>query len=433
MHPTLAVAPPAASLPDRHAAPARGVSGRGQPLPPAVNSDMSARFGVDFSQVQVHADDWAARSAQSVGAAAYAFGRHVVFAAGHYAPESAAGRRLLAHELAHVVQQARGGAAGGAESRADAAAAQALSDRGGVSLDALGGAPVSLQAQPDPSRAAGPEALAEISQSTTTLSEFALNSAALTAAHLEKIKTLAWGIRMHLGLRVSANATIHITGHTDTSGGEELNAALGQKRAEAVQAALREALTAEGVTDAQIVALDADSAGESHPAIPTGDGVRNASNRRVDVQLGIGHAPPQVVPAPQPKPDLTVKPGPDGGPPPRPGPFRDPKETELWETFQEATRRIEQTAPPASKQQSVTDVLKEKAQDFVEPLIKRMPKFTQGPLRSGIKAAIDKGSEAGCDRAIDASGVTGIEAEALKAACRATLHAKRGGSEPTTP
>ena len=78
-------------------------------------------------------------------------------------------------------------------------------------------------------------------------------------------------------------------------------------------------------------------------------------------------------------------------------------------------------------------MLKGKALDFVEPLIKRLPKFTQGPLRSGIKAAIDKGSEAACDSAIDASGVTGIEAEALKAACRATLNAKPGGSGTTTP
>lgn len=431
MRPPLSPVPAGRRPPDRSTAPARVVAGPGQALHPAVSGEMSHRFGVDFSAVRVHADDAAAQSARSVGAAAYALGSHLVFGAGNYAPQSASGRQLLAHELAHVVQQSRGGSALDAELRADAAAAQALGGTNGVSLDALGGAPVSLQAQPDPSLAAGPEALAEISQTTTTLSDFALNSATLTAAHQEKIKTLAWSIKMHLGIRVNANATLHVTGHTDTSGGESLNQALGQKRAEAVQAALREALTAEGVTDAQIVALDAASAGESRPLVPTGDGVKNATNRRVEVQLGIGQAPPPQVPATQPKINLNVVPGIDGGPPPRPGPIRDPKESKLWEDMEANQRKIDETAHLVPKPKSVTDVLKGKALDIVEPLIKRMPKFTQGPLRSAIEAAIDKGSEAACESAIDASGATGETAEGLKTACKAALKLKSGGGGKT--
>src|SRR5262249_22069295 len=64
-----------------------------------------ARFGHSFSQVRVHTGDRATASARSVDAAAYTVGRDVVFGAGRYAPGTAEGKSLLAHELAHVVQQ----------------------------------------------------------------------------------------------------------------------------------------------------------------------------------------------------------------------------------------------------------------------------------------------------------------------------------------
>jgi hypothetical protein len=63
------------------------------------------RFGHDFSAVRIHADARAGDSARAVSALAYSVGRHVVFGHGRYAPETASGRRLLAHELAHVVEQ----------------------------------------------------------------------------------------------------------------------------------------------------------------------------------------------------------------------------------------------------------------------------------------------------------------------------------------
>jgi hypothetical protein len=77
----------------------------GRPLGPAARAFFEPRFGQDFSGVRVHTDPRAAASAEAVGALAYTVGRHVVFGAGQYAPGTAAGRRLLAHELAHVVQQ----------------------------------------------------------------------------------------------------------------------------------------------------------------------------------------------------------------------------------------------------------------------------------------------------------------------------------------
>ena len=77
----------------------------GRPLDPATHEFMGPRFGADFGDVRIHTDASAARSAASVGARAYTVGRSIVFGAGHYDPAGHAGRRLLAHELAHVVQQ----------------------------------------------------------------------------------------------------------------------------------------------------------------------------------------------------------------------------------------------------------------------------------------------------------------------------------------
>ncbi len=77
----------------------------GQPLNAATRAFMESHFAQDFSHVRVHTDARAAESALAVDAMAYTVGRNVVFGDGQYAPETSAGRRVLAHELAHVVQQ----------------------------------------------------------------------------------------------------------------------------------------------------------------------------------------------------------------------------------------------------------------------------------------------------------------------------------------
>jgi hypothetical protein len=79
--------------------------GRGEPLPDSVRSYFEPRFGHDFSHVRVHVGSAAFQSATAMGAAAYTTGTDIVFGLGRYDPHSTAGRSLLAHELAHVVQQ----------------------------------------------------------------------------------------------------------------------------------------------------------------------------------------------------------------------------------------------------------------------------------------------------------------------------------------
>jgi Domain of unknown function (DUF4157) len=84
------------------------VGSSGRPLDPGVRSSMESALGHDFGDVQVHNDGAAAASAKSVQAQAYTVGNHVVFGEGRYQPETNEGRRTLAHELTHVVQQRTG-------------------------------------------------------------------------------------------------------------------------------------------------------------------------------------------------------------------------------------------------------------------------------------------------------------------------------------
>ncbi|MBC2762792.1 MAG: DUF4157 domain-containing protein, partial [ANME-2 cluster archaeon] len=81
------------------------IKGGGRPLAESERAYFEPRFGADFSQVRVHTDTQAAETARAVNAKAYTLGQDVVFGAEQYAPETAVGRRLLAHELTHVVQQ----------------------------------------------------------------------------------------------------------------------------------------------------------------------------------------------------------------------------------------------------------------------------------------------------------------------------------------
>ena len=82
--------------------------GKGNSMSPLVNQFFSSRIGYDFSQVRIHTDKEAAESAKSVNAKAYTIGNNIVFNEGQYNTESQEGKRLLAHELTHVVQQKGG-------------------------------------------------------------------------------------------------------------------------------------------------------------------------------------------------------------------------------------------------------------------------------------------------------------------------------------
>lgn len=127
------------------------VSGPGRPLPAQVRRDMEKGFGRDFSQVRIHDGARAARSAEGIGARAYTVGNHIAFNHGQYRPGTGEGRFLLAHELAHTVQQSRGpGTAQGIsrpadphEAQADRAAHAATTSGAPMPVLSAGAAPIS--------------------------------------------------------------------------------------------------------------------------------------------------------------------------------------------------------------------------------------------------------------------------------------------------
>ncbi|MDH3974163.1 MAG: DUF4157 domain-containing protein [Deltaproteobacteria bacterium] len=97
-----------AAAPGITAGVASGVSslqGGGRPMSQGERSFFEPRFGTDFSGVRVHADNSAAKLSKSINARAFTLGRNIVFGAEQYKPYSGEGKRLMAHELTHVVQQ----------------------------------------------------------------------------------------------------------------------------------------------------------------------------------------------------------------------------------------------------------------------------------------------------------------------------------------
>jgi hypothetical protein len=127
----------------------------GQPLDPATQAEMEARLGQDLGHVRVHLDAQAGASAQAMGAKAYTVGHDVVFGRGRYRPDTTAGRQLLGHELAHVVQQGRGGAppqvhpAAVHERQADAASGAVAGTTGPVTVAGATGVGLAREVDPE--------------------------------------------------------------------------------------------------------------------------------------------------------------------------------------------------------------------------------------------------------------------------------------------
>jgi outer membrane protein OmpA-like peptidoglycan-associated protein len=216
----------------------RSVSRTGAPLPAETQRTMESRFGQDFSRVRVHTDASAARSARALNAAAYTIGHDIAFSAGRYAPSTDAGRRLIAHELTHVVQQAQSGAR--------------------------------FQAKPDTENPT-PQLRAP---TAATFAAFAHGGSQLTAEHGPLVQSLAQlYFRM---VATSPGVKLLLTGHTDLTGEERRNVELGRQRAAAVAAGLVRA-----GAPADFIRIE--SAGEREPVVQTPE--REPRNRRVEARF----------------------------------------------------------------------------------------------------------------------------------------------------
>ncbi|HEV3197097.1 MAG TPA: DUF4157 domain-containing protein [Bryobacteraceae bacterium] len=180
----------------------------GHPLSPGARSFFEPRFGRNFSDVRVHTGGQASESAKQVSALAYTVGRNIVFGAGQYAPESNAGRRLLAHELTHVVQQSGSRAS-------DAPAVQRLGD---------------LSQRPSPLPCPVPDTPAT-NVATNVL--FGVNSARLSPKATADIASFigSW-------TAAGSNRAVRVDGFASVDGPQSLNWQLSCDRASAVVAEL---------------------------------------------------------------------------------------------------------------------------------------------------------------------------------------------------
>ena len=184
----------------------------GRPLDEPTRNFMESRFGQDFSAVRVHTGGDATASAQSINAHAYTVGNNVVFGANQYQPATAIGRRLLAHELVHVLQQG---------------------SRGTVRLQRFA-CTVGVLKDPrcDDAQGAG-------HPSGVNLEHFSKENHTLKPAHKTQIKTFkaAW-------VKGGSKDDVKVHGYASCDGDADLNVQLSCDRAEAVKAEL----TAQGIT-----------------------------------------------------------------------------------------------------------------------------------------------------------------------------------------
>ena len=197
-----------------------GFDGRlrsGAPLGPGVRGFFESRFGQDFGDVRVHADGQADAAARSVNALAFTIGRSVAFRAGQYSPDTPAGRKLLAHELTHVVQQ-RG------------------SDRGIQRKAACPARPTGEAAQ---SRTPGGILATNVLFTSSAISQLDVMDFAVNSADLPPGTTsdMAWQRALSI-MGGDPSIRIQVAGYTDCAGGDAENVSLRKDRTDTVLSAM---------------------------------------------------------------------------------------------------------------------------------------------------------------------------------------------------
>ncbi|NJL22014.1 MAG: DUF4157 domain-containing protein [Leptolyngbyaceae cyanobacterium SM1_3_5] len=420
----------------------RALNGVGQPLPLTVRLKMESRFGQDLSSVHVHTDSQAAASAQTLNAQAYTVGQHIVFGAGQYAPDSAAGQQLLAHELTHTLQQrspmtspsASADRSTAAEQEADRAADMVMA---GNAIAVQTTAPIGIARQPAPggfdlTETASPMMARAIG--SVTIDNFALGKADIPPGRDAELRQTAG--RIVTLLKRYSRSTIRVTGHTDRVGTPERNETLGSDRANAVKAVL----VSEGVPEEKI---QAQSKGETALAVPTKDEKPEPRNRRVEVQFD----PAQSM-LPAMVPDLTLKPKPPAPFNPfqkqpidvlpklpipgdrKPGPWRDPQQPlPPWFWKPNPFPKIKGTEP-----KTPLDVFYETLVDPVlKPILSPLPKEVQKFLLDRAHDAIEAGLKDRFKSAVDGLNLDDKTKEVLKQSVETLIKSKPGQTTDRKP
>lgn len=211
----------------------------GGPLPADVRTKMETRFGADFSRVQVHANPAAAGVATQLGARAFTLGQRIAFNAGEFSPRSARGERLLAHELAHVLQQreTHGGFAHFErnpvdEREADSAAARVHAGLAPLATARVHASPRIQAEEPKPDEksaaAAAPQAAgttvtfvlrAPDDEFTSDVTDYVKNTLKENVVEVNNLHEAADYLEQHAKTNKTRVTSVRIVGHGSTTGG----------------------------------------------------------------------------------------------------------------------------------------------------------------------------------------------------------------------
>jgi outer membrane protein OmpA-like peptidoglycan-associated protein len=391
----------------------------GKPLDASARSKAEAAYGRDLRDVRVHTDSDAAEAARALDARAYTTGGNIVFGKGEYAPRTDQGQRLLAHELAHVVQQSQGVTPGisapsdAHEHAANSAAQHAM--RGETARVLSAGSAPAIQREPSPTPSLKPPPMLARAMGSGTVDDFLTGSSTLSGGQKASIASIASKI---LSLRGSyPGCSVAVTGHTDAVGTEANNLGLGQARADAVRAEL-----ANHGVPAEIILTD--SAGESQLKIETQ--APEPRNRRAEI-----HFEPEA--GFQAMPELTLPPlEPPGNAPSAPvTPIFPPTPPSLTlppsvsnppaETPAETAKRILAPVPPDPRKPPAP--LFGPVIDTIDSMMKGMgvPDWARDIVKDGAKAAIVKGATSLVDAAMDQTSMTTAEKEAVRKTVEAAI------------
>ncbi len=196
-------------------------NGSGQSMDTNTKSFMESRFGTDFSNVRIHTNNSAQNMNQEINAKAFTVGNNIYFNQGEYNPDLDTGKKLLAHELTHTLQQGNG-------------MSNTLMRQ--VNEGTSSNFRLQMPSSSNPYNA---------SQNNTTsntyeLIAFGTNSAALTDTHEVILQQIAQDLNQN---PLIMGGFISIWGYTDSRDSEENNRQLGQRRADAVLARLSQLVT----------------------------------------------------------------------------------------------------------------------------------------------------------------------------------------------
>jgi outer membrane protein OmpA-like peptidoglycan-associated protein len=329
----------------------------GRPLHADARAELEPLVGRDLGDVRVHDDAIAARSAEAVGAQAYTADTDIVFGAGRYAPETAEGRGLIAHEVGHVV--------GG---------------QSGVLRAPLVPAPKVLPKVPEPR-------VAQIGSATVATVYFAHDVFLLEPSGFAAVQKLAEQ------LSFMAKPMVSVDGYASMEGPPARNVDLARMRREVVVAVLK--------AKASALTYGGAGHGSADPAVPetardpNGLETQRAENRRVTIVI-FDLSTPSPQPQPQPQPQV-----------PKPWEWQPKPETEE-ERIQRQIRESLKHGPLTQPKRSIGEMGRKVVDDWLSR------HGVEKKYRDRIEDALGKGFEKAVDATIDATPLSPAEKEALK-------------------